>query len=593
VKRTTFAVSLAKRLLLVSLAPLLVVGIYAAVQLVRTQQTAVDYRNSLLAETVRAEIDTFLSAPVVALKQFKTVDPASDAADLMLHSTIQSLPFIDSVVLIGSGGRVVSAATRAELKIRERDLVGIDQSRDAQVRQAIESGEVVWSGVFTSIISGDRSVEVAVPLERGVAVTTVDIESLAAHARSARIEPDAVIVITDRTGSVLFHTDPSVSGLRPNWGDIVPISEGLAGRFGVHRFRENNREMLGSTAMVKDAGWVVLVQQDWADASLPIMSTLWGIALAILFVAAGAIVTAGIFARKLGNPIDSLMDYVRQVGEADYSEDVERYRYKELDELGQGVQSMARAVSEREADLASAQAALEVAVGDLRRSNSDLQQFAYVASHDLQEPLRMVASYVGLLRRRYRGQLDSDADDFIDFAVDGATRMQLMIQDLLDFSRIHTKGKPMAPASVGAAIEIALANLEKSVEESGALVEYSDMPMVWADSSQLPRVMQNLVGNSIKFRRVGVPPRIAITAEHVGPLWEIAVTDNGIGIDPTLASEVFDIFRRLEDRAEYPGTGIGLAVTKRIVERHGGSIRVEPMESGSRFVFTLPDAKQV
>lgn len=591
-KRTTFAVSLTKRLLLVSLAPLFVVGIYAAFQLARTQQTAVDYRNSLLAETVRAEIDTFLSAPVVALKQFKTVDLDSDAADLMLHSTIQSLPFIDSLLLIGSDGRVVSAATRAELKIRERDLVGIDQSRDAQVRQATESGEVVWSGVFTSIISGDRSVEVAVPLERGVAVATVDIESLAAHARSARIEPDAVIVIADRTGSVLFHTDPSVSGARPNWSDMVPISEGLAGRFGVHRYRESDTAMLGSTAMVKDAGWVVLVQQDWADASVPIVSTLWGIAVAIILVAAGAIVTAGIIARRLGDPIDSLMGYVRQVGEADYSEDVERYRYKELDELGQGVQSMARAVSEREADLASAQEALKVAVGDLQRSNSDLQQFAYVASHDLQEPLRMVAGFVGLLRSRYRGQLDSDADDFIDFAVDGATRMQLMIQDLLDFSRIHTKGKSMALVSLGAAIETALANLERSVKESGALVEYSEMPMVWADSSQLARVIQNLVGNSIKFRRMGVPPRIAITAEHVGPQWEIAVTDNGIGIDPALANEVFDIFRRLEDRAEYPGTGIGLAITKRIVERHGGSIRVEPMESGSRFVFTLPDAEQ-
>lgn len=170
--------------------------------------------------------------------------------------------------------------------------------------------------------------------------------------------------------------------------------------------------------------------------------------------------------------------------------------------------------------------------------------------------------------------------------------MQLMIQDLLDFSRVHTKGKPMAPVSLGAVIETALANLETSIRETGAVIEYSEMPVVLADSSQLARAIQNLVGNSIKFRRADVPPRITITAEQAGPLWEITVTDNGIGIDPAFADEVFDVFRRLEDRADYPGTGIGLAVTKRIIERHGGSIRVEPMESGSRFVFTLPDAEQ-
>ncbi len=616
-KRTTFAASLAKRLLLVALVPLVVVGVYAALELARTQETAVDYRNSLLAETVRAEVDTALSAPVVAMRQFKTVDPASDAADLLLHSTILSLPFIESIRLIGADDRVVSAATRAEVRMRERDLIGIDQSRNPQVRTAKQTGEVVWSGVFTSMITSDRSVEVAVPLDRGVAVAMIDVESLDTHTRAARIEPDAVIVIVDSDGSVLFHTDPSVSAARPNWSDVVPIKDALAGRFGVHRYRQDAIPMLGSTAPLRAADWVVLVEQDWADASRPVVSTRWGIALAVLLVAVVAMVTASLIARRLGDPIDSLMEYVRHASAGDYSGNVERYRFEEIDELAQGVQSMVRAVSDREAELAAAQKeltasheqlemrndqlrqealqlehaqeALEAAVEDLKRSNRDLQQFAYVASHDLQEPLRMIASYVELLRRRYQGNLDSDADDFIGFAVDGATRMQMMIQDLLDFSRVHTKGKPFAPVSLASVVESALANLQRSIGETGAEVECSELPTVMADHGQLARALQNLIGNSIKFRRADVPPRIAITAEHVGSTWEISVADNGIGINPSHADEVFDIFRRLEDRAEYPGTGIGLAVTKRIIERHGGSIRVEPMESGSKLVFTLPD----
>ncbi len=225
---------------------------------------------------------------------------------------------------------------------------------------------------------------------------------------------------------------------------------------------------------------------------------------------------------------------------------------------------------------------------ELTRSNEELQQFAYVASHDLQEPLRMVASYTQLLARRYKGKLDSDADDFISFAVDGANRMQGLINDLLAYSRVGTKGKPFAPTDCNDVLEQALGNLHVAIEESGVVVTHDDLPMIMADSTQMVQLFQNLIGNAIKFKGKEAP-HIEIKARKQDKEWLISVHDNGLGIDPQYADRVFIIFQRLHTRDEYPGTGIGLAICKRVVERHGGRIWVksEPGK-GSTFSFTLP-----
>jgi len=225
---------------------------------------------------------------------------------------------------------------------------------------------------------------------------------------------------------------------------------------------------------------------------------------------------------------------------------------------------------------------------DLARSNAELEQFAYVASHDLQEPLRMVSSYVQLLARRYKGQLDADADDFIDFAVDGAKRMQELVNDLLTYSRVGTRGNPFEPTDCEAVLALALGNLELAIEEGGAVVTHDPLPVVVADGSQLAQVLQNLIANSIKFRGE-MPPRIHVSATSMGDEWVFCVRDNGIGIDPQYHDRVFVLFQRLHTRREYPGTGIGLAICKRIVERHGGRIWVESeLGQGSAFHFAIP-----
>jgi PAS domain S-box-containing protein len=239
-----------------------------------------------------------------------------------------------------------------------------------------------------------------------------------------------------------------------------------------------------------------------------------------------------------------------------------------------------------------AEEALKKVAADLERSNKELEQFAYVASHDLQEPLRMVSSYTQLLEQRYKDKLDQDAQDFIGYAVDGANRMQRLIQDLLEYSRVTTRGKPFASLDSHEVLGEAIKNLQVTIQETVALVTNGDLPIVRGDHTQIVQVFQNLIGNGIKFQRSGIAPRIHITAENdsLNSRFRVfKVSDNGIGIEPRHFERLFEIFQRLHSKKEYPGTGIGLALCKRIVERHGGRIWVESEPGkGSTFLFTLP-----
>ena len=230
---------------------------------------------------------------------------------------------------------------------------------------------------------------------------------------------------------------------------------------------------------------------------------------------------------------------------------------------------------------------------ELNRSNEELGQFAYIASHDLQEPLRMVASYTQLLSRRYKGKLDSDADEFIAFAVDGASRMQRLIQDLLAYSRVGTKGRDLLDISSEEALQQALINLRGAIEEKGALVTHDPLPAVVADDMQLIQLFQNLVGNAIKYQNSGIP-KVHISASRNGSKkWTFSVKDNGLGIDPQYFEKIFGMFQRLHKREEFAGTGIGLAICKKIVERHGGSISVESQPGqGSTFRFALAESEK-
>jgi PAS domain S-box-containing protein len=241
----------------------------------------------------------------------------------------------------------------------------------------------------------------------------------------------------------------------------------------------------------------------------------------------------------------------------------------------------------------AAEADLLQKIDELNMSNEELGKFAYIASHDLQEPLRMVASYTQLLSRRYKGKLDAEADEFIAFAVDGANRMQRLIQDLLSYSRVGTKGQELLDTSSEEALQRALVNLRSAVEESGALVTHDPLPTVMADGTQLIQLFQNLIGNAIKYQKPGVP-RVHISVVRSGAKqWTFSVKDNGLGIEPQYFEKIFGMFQRLHKREEFAGTGIGLAICKKIAERHGGNISVESEPGqGSTFSFALEGVKE-
>jgi signal transduction histidine kinase len=241
-----------------------------------------------------------------------------------------------------------------------------------------------------------------------------------------------------------------------------------------------------------------------------------------------------------------------------------------------------RRVAERTAELAER-------AQDLERSNMELQQFAYVASHDLQEPLRTIASFTQLLAKRYHDKLDDKAREFINFAVDGSKRMQTLINDLLAYSRVGTQGKPFAPTRCDAVLDRILKNLKTGIESSGAVITHDPLPIVMGDEVQLAQLFQNLLTNAMKFRGANVP-RIHISAAPDGAKWKIMVRDNGIGISPEHHDRIFVIFQRLHTKTQFPGTGIGLAISKKVAERHGGRIWIEPSPGGgSTFCFTIAD----
>lgn len=291
-------------------------------------------------------------------------------------------------------------------------------------------------------------------------------------------------------------------------------------------------------------------------------------------------------------PLARLAAGARQVAGGDFSHRVDPGGPREVHTLAADVNSMRERILQELSAVRGAHAALQARAAELERSNSDLEQFAYAASHDLQEPLRKVSGFCQLLQRRYAGQLDARADQYIEFAADGASRMQALVDDLLAFSRVSRPGPGPEPelASAASALSAARGNLAAQIREAGAVVEAGGLPAVRAEPALLTSLFQNLVANAVKFRGAS-PPRVRVSARAEEGWWRFSVQDNGIGIDPADAERIFVIFQRLHDRSAYEGTGIGLATCRKIVERYGGAIWLDTgYTAGARFCFTLPVA---
>ncbi|WP_103338393.1 sensor histidine kinase [Amycolatopsis sp. CA-126428] len=350
---------------------------------------------------------------------------------------------------------------------------------------------------------------------------------------------------------------------------------------------------LDHLAAIRDTGRADL------DAAARFLNAMF-VAVAVLVLLLFAMLFFGL-RQVVTRPILRLAGEVRRVADADVHSPVHGTGPREIAQLGADVEAMRQRILDEVAELEQAHALLDRRTREaersnamldrrtreLERSNADLEQFAYVASHDLQEPLRKVASFCQLLQRRYQGLLDERGEQYIEYAVDGAKRMQILINDLLAFSRVGRKPGEHVVADAGALADDAIANLEVALSLSGGKVSRGDLPEVRVEPALMTAVFQNLIGNALKFKGDS-PPEVRVTAERDGDEWVFSVADNGIGIDAEYAERVFALFQRLHTRSAYPGTGIGLALCRRIVEYHGGRIWLDTEAADTTFRFTLP-----
>jgi signal transduction histidine kinase len=353
-----------------------------------------------------------------------------------------------------------------------------------------------------------------------------------------------------------------------------------------------NNSVIGISMNMPEYGWILLAETFTTEAFEPLRLLIF-VTSTILIAGIGAVTVSGtIFARSASKPINDLTRAAKKLAEGRLEYRVNIQRNDEIGILASSFDTMAGELDRLVTDIKRSEKELLRYSGELKRSNEELQHFAYVASHDLQEPLRMISSYLQLIERRYRGKLDKDADEFIAYAVDGANRLQTMINALLEYSRIDRSGKPFEPVNFENILECAILNLELVIKENKATITHDPLPTVMADSSQLLQVFQNLISNAIKFHGEE-PPRIHISAKRKENEWVFSIRDNGIGIEPEYVKQLFTIFKRLHGR-EHPGIGLGLSICKKIVNRHDGQIWLESEPGkGSTFYFTLPMRKNV
>jgi signal transduction histidine kinase len=475
-------------------------------------------------------------------------------------------------------------------------LLALSRLADARVQvvDRVDPARVAAAQYVTAVLDEETGLrgyaltgrsEFLGPFQQGVAA------SRAARGRLRRIAAQGAIpelaADVDRIGVAVLgwrsgYADPAIAGVRGHGTRSASVPAAAMGKVLFDRVRRAGTIMEADLAAARAAGRIRL--HDAArTAEIAVLFT-------GLLVLAAAFVASATLRRVVAAPLAHLARDVRRVAHGEFSHAVAQQGPRDVVELSADVDSMRRRILVDLEDVEEARRRLEAQALELQRSNADLEQFAYVASHDLQEPLRKVAGFCGLLQHRYRGQLDERADQYIDFAVDGAHQMQALINGLLEFSRVgHVDARHERVAMDDVASE-ALSNLAPAIAEAGATVTVDGpLPEVLGDRSLLVSLTQNLVGNAVKFRGAALP-RVRVSARRDGAVFRFAVDDNGIGVEARFADRIFVIFQRLQTGEDYPGTGIGLAMARKIVEFHGGEIWLEPesADGGASFGFSLP-----
>ena len=460
-------------------------------------------------------------------------------------------------------GRVVNTVDPAALQVEQLDNSLLNQ--ETGVRGYALSAQPTFLAPYYSGVTEEQAALASLrrALPQLPPATQGDLASVTTQAHYWRTHyAEPAIALVQRTGK------PTVGG------DII------AGKAYFDTLRTKVATLQGD---VSDARNQALATLNDATTALDAVFIAVAIGLAVTVV----LLALGLRATAI-RPLHQLAAQARRVADGDFGHDVAVRGPREVTQLAADVNTMRERILQELSATRDANAVLQAHAAELQRSNSELEQFAYVASHDLQEPLRKVASFSQLLQRRYAGKLDARADQYIEFAVDGAKRMQALINDLLAYSRVGRSDREPALVNSDAALTQARANLAEQIEETGATIETGHLPLVLAELPLLIAVFQNLLSNALKFSG-GKPPRVVVTVRRDEPFWLFSFSDSGIGIEPEYAERIFVIFQRLNERTAYAGTGIGLAMTRKIIENFGGRIWLDTTATeGTRFFFTLP-----
>jgi len=462
-------------------------------------------------------------------------------------------------------------------------------STDVGIRIDDEDGNFI--GVMKVVLNIEEVITVVEEAHAASEYESVDFKLLTGEGK--------VVYSTERDGILedAFYKD-FFQGLKDNTGHFV--EEGDMPHEGKELFAHAHSKGYRD---YKGLGWILVVEHETKEIFAPV-AKLRNVLFAILLTVIMLAVLIGLsISHSISAPIRKLERATVEIGKGKLDTKIKIESNDEIGQLAASFRKMTEDLKKTTTSIGNlnreiterrlVERKLERAVLELKRSNDDLQQFASVASHDLQEPLRMITSYLQLLDKRYKDKLDADADEFIGFAVDGAKRMQRLINDLLAYSRVGTRGKPFKSCDCESILAKALRDLGRMIEENSAVVTYEPLPTVVADATQLEQVFRNLIINAIKFRCGDEPPEIYISCQRNNDEWLFSVQDNGIGIEPKFFERIFAIFQQLHGRDEYGGSGIGLAICKKVVERHGGNIWVESEPAkGSTFYFTIPAEKQ-
>jgi signal transduction histidine kinase len=491
-----------------------------------------------------------------------------------------SVGILAVAALVAIGLAFFAAARLSDARSRLVDRVDPAQTAALTAQTAVVSQETAIRGYLL----GGRE-EFLAPYATGRVTSDRALRTLdgvAARSGSGTLRPDLALVRTRIDAWREDYARPAILRARATGPGRVANDDVAEGKARFDAVRRAFGALQANLAAAR------------ADARSDLDSAASTLTAALVFAAVvllAALAAVAVIARNIvAKPIGRLADQVRTVTSGALRRPIERGGPRDVAALAGDVEAMrVRILLELEA-VQIAQAEIEEQAADLARSNAELEQFAYVASHDLQEPLRKVTSFCQMLERRYAGQLDERADQYIAFAVDGAKRMQILINDLLAFSRVGRLGRESELVDADDLVASAKANLAAGIEETGAEVEVvGDLPVVHGERSLLTLVFQNLIGNGIKFHGDDTP-RVRISAEPDDGFWRFTVADNGIGIDAEYAERIFVIFQRLHPKEAYAGTGIGLAMCRKVIEHHGGRIWLEPSANGSgaTFRFTLP-----